>query len=200
MATNLDPIISRDAPLPHGPIGQVLERVSGALALAGGLVMLGLMLLSSVSVLGRSLPQLLGFLGLALTPRSIPGDIEIVQLGCAVAIFAFLPYCQIRRANVFVAFFTQGLPIRHRSKFDLFANGLYLLLALIIAKQLTLGTLEKFANRDTTMVLRLPEGWAYLLALASAWLLVAVTAYTVARSAREIFTGRAIGPQASGEH
>lgn len=188
------------SPLPHGPVGQLLERVSEMLALAGGLVMLGLMLLSSVSVIGRSLPQLLGFLGLKLTPRSIPGDIEIVQMGCAVAIFAFLPYCQIRRANVFVAFFTQGLPTRHRSKFDLFANGLYFLLALAIAKQLTLGTFEKFANHDTTMVLRIPEGWAYVLALVSAWLLVAVTGYTVARSMREIATGRAIGPQAFGEH
>ena len=50
------------------------------------------------------------------------------------------------------------------------------------------------------MVLRIPEGWAYLLALVSAWLLVAVTGYTVARSAQEIAAGRAIGPQASGEH
>ena len=37
-------------------------------------------------------------------------------------------------------------------------------------------------NHDTTMVLRIPEGWAYAVALAFAWLLVMVTAYTVARS------------------
>ena len=36
------------------------------------------------------------------------------------------------------------------------------------------------------MVLRIPEGWAYAVALAFAWLLVITTAYTVARSALEI--------------
>ena len=187
-------------PLPEGAVGLFLERVSSGVALAGGFVMLLLMVLSSVSVLGRSLPQLLGFLGLGLTPLSIPGDIEIVQLGCAVAIFSFLPYCQLRRANVFVAFFTQKLRIRYRAIFDLFANGLYFVLALALAWQLSLGTLEKFANRDTTMVLRIPEGWAYVLALVSVWLLVAVTGYCVARSAREIAGDRPIGPQPPGGH
>jgi hypothetical protein len=50
------------------------------------------------------------------------------------------------------------------------------------------------------MVLRFPEGWAYAVALVFAWLLVIVTAYTVARSALEIKGNRAIGPPASGEH
>jgi len=162
--------------------------------------MVGLMLMSSVSVIGRSLPQILGILGLRLTPRSIPGDIEIVQLGCAVAIFSFLPYCQLMRSNVFVAFFTQGLRIRYRSLFDLFANGLFLLLACAIAWELGHGTADKLANHDTTMVLRVPESWAYVPALLAASLLVAVTAYTVARSVREIFLDRAVGPQPSGEH
>jgi hypothetical protein len=62
------------------------------------------------------------------------------------------------------------------------------------------GTAEKFRNHDTTMVLRIPEGWAYAVALAFAWLLVIVTAYTVARSVMEIGTNRAIGPRPSGEH
>jgi predicted nucleic acid-binding protein len=78
----------------------------------GGLALIVIMAVSSLSVVMRAIPGL----------RSIPGDTEIVQIGCAVAVFAFLPICQLRRSNVFVDFFTAGLPQRARSFLDLLAN------------------------------------------------------------------------------
>ncbi len=161
----------------------------------GGFLLIGLMLISSISVIGRGLSL---FLGAKLS--GIPGDVEIVQLGCAVAVFAFLPLCQFKRANVLVGAFTKGLPVRYRAMFDLAANLLFLVIAAMLALQLGYVTAEKFRNHDTTMVLRFPEGWAYAVALVFAWLLVLATAYTVARSALEIATNRAIGPPPSGEH
>jgi TRAP-type C4-dicarboxylate transport system permease small subunit len=163
--------------------------------MAGGLLLVAIMLVSSVSVIGRGLSQVFG-----AKVSGVPGDIEIVQLGCAVAVFAFLPLCQLERANVLVGAFTKNLPVRYRSMFDLAANLLFLVLAFALALQLWHGTVEKFRNHDTTMALRIPEGWAYTAALAFAWLLVIVTAYTVARSIMEIGTDRAIGPRPSGEH
>ena len=187
--------IARSAPAPHGPVGRLLEAVCGAVAMLGGLLLIAIMLVSSLSVLGRALSLLFG-----ARISGIPGDVELVQLGCAVAVFAFLPICQLKRANVLVGAFTRTLPVRARAGFDLAANGLFLLLSFVLAFQLGIGTREKFANHDTTMVLRFPEGWAYAVALVFAWLLVIVTAYTVARSALEIKGNRAIGPPASGEH
>ena len=163
--------------------------------MVGGLLLVAIMLVSSVSVIGRGLSQLLG-----AKLSGIPGDIEIVQLGCAVAVFAFLPLCQLKRANVLVGAFTNNLPVRYRSVFDLAANLLFLMIAFALALQLGHGTVEKFRNHDTTMVLRIPEGWAFAVALAFAWLLAIATAYTVARSVMEIGTNRAIGPRPSGEH
>ena len=183
-----------------GPVGRLLERAAQAVAMIGGLVMLGLMIVSSISVLGRSLPQLFGLFISGLTPKNIPGDIEIVQLGCAIAIFSFLPYCQIRRGNVFVDFFTKGLPVRGRAFFDFLANLLFLVLVGVIAWQLGHGTVEKFRNGDSTMVLRLPESWPYVIATACCWLLVAVTLYTVWRAFEEMRTGRLIGPYPSQSH
>jgi TRAP-type C4-dicarboxylate transport system permease small subunit len=187
--------IGRVAPAPHGPIGRLLEAVCGAVAMLGGLLLIAIMLISSLSVLGRALSLLF-----AARFSGIPGDVELVQLGCAVAVFAFLPICQLKRANVLVGAFTKTLPVRARAGFDLAANLLFLLLSFALAFQLGIGTREKFANHDTTMVLRFPEGWAYAAALAFAWLLVIVTAYTVARSALEIGSNRAIGPSPAGEH
>jgi len=163
--------------------------------MGGGLLLVAIMLVSSVSVIGRGLSH---FFGARIS--GIPGDIEIVQLGCAVAVFAFLPLCQIKRGNVLVGAFTKNLLVRYRSMFDMAANVLFLVLSFALALQLGHGTVEKFRNHDTTMVLRIPEGWAYAVALVFAWLLVVATAYTVARSVMEIATNRAIGPSPSGEH
>lgn len=187
-------------PLPHGPIGRFLTSVSAVLAIAGGLVLVFLMLVSSFSVIGRNLPDLFRLFGVKMTPQSIPGDTEIVQLCCGIAIFAFLPYCQITRGNVFVDFFTKSLPVRGRAFLDMLANLLFLALVTVIAVQHGRGMIEKFHNNDTTMVLRLPEGWAYVATLVPAVLLVIVTFYTVCRSIAEIIGGRAIGPQAAGAH
>jgi TRAP-type C4-dicarboxylate transport system permease small subunit len=178
---------------PEGPFGQWLERCCSSVAMFGGIALLFIMLISSISVIGRNIPQLLNLIGFKLSPMSIPGDTEIVQLGCAVAIFAFLPYCQIKRANVFVDFFTGWMSPRARGLFDMAANLLFLAITLVIAWQLGHGTADKFATKDTTMVLRIPEAWPYAAALALSWLLVLVTAYTVVRSAMEVVRNRTIG-------
>ena len=85
--------------------------------MVGGLLLVAIMLISSVSVIGRGLSQVFG-----AKVSGIPGDVEVVQLGCAVAVFAFLPLCQLKRANVLVGAFTNNLPVRYRSMFDLAAN------------------------------------------------------------------------------
>jgi TRAP-type C4-dicarboxylate transport system permease small subunit len=178
---------------PEGPLGAWIERFCSGVAMFGGITLLFIMMISSVSVFGRNIPQLLNLVGFKLSPMSIPGDIEIVQLGCAIAIFAFLPYCQIKRANVFVDFFTGWMSVRSRAMFDMAANLLFLVITVVIAWQLGHGTADKFATKDTTMVLRIPEAWPYAAALALSWLLVLVTAYTVVRSAMEVVRNRTIG-------
>jgi TRAP-type C4-dicarboxylate transport system permease small subunit len=195
MATVKSPVTD-----PPGPIGRMIEHATELFAMIGGLVMLGIMLVQSVSVAGRSLPDILGVVGLKMPRLSIPGDIEIVQLGCGIAIFFFLPLCQYRRANVMVEFFTQGLPVRIRSIFDFMANLLFLAIVSAITWQLGHGMLEKFAYKDTTMVLRIPESYPYLAAFIAAILWTIVTAYSCVRSLQEISRDRMVGPLPSGEH
>ena len=38
--------------------------------------------------------------------RPLLGDSELIEFLCGIAVFAFLPYCQLRGANVIVDFFT----------------------------------------------------------------------------------------------
>jgi hypothetical protein len=185
---------------PDTILGLWLERICTAVAMLGGVLLVGIVAVSGASVIGRSLPPVFAALGLASPVKGIPGDVEIVELGCAISVFLYLPLCQLKRGNVLVGVFTKSLRPRYRAMFDLAANLLFLVLAAMLALQLGHGTADKFRDRDTTMVLRIPEGWAYEAALAGVWLLVLVTAYTVLRSVLEIVQDRAIGPPPSGEH
>lgn len=185
---------------PDTRIGRMLMRLCELVGLLGGGILVGIVIVSSASVIGRSLVPLFAAFGVQAPVKGISGDIELVELGCAVAVFCYLPLCQIKRANVLVGVFTKNLRPRYRAMFDLAANLLFLLLTGMLAVQLGHGTAEKLRDGDTTMVLRIPESWAYLPALAASWLLVIVTAYTVFRSALEIARNRPIGPPPSGEH
>ncbi|MBI3506022.1 MAG: TRAP transporter small permease [Proteobacteria bacterium] len=186
------------AAAPHGAAGKFLEKLTGTWATLGGFVLAAIMVIESGSVIGRGLSATP--VGTFLGVRGISGDTEIVEVCSAVAIFAFLPYCQLTRANVFVDFFTKGLPVRARSSLDAAANLLFLVIAFVVAWRLGHAVVEKWEYRDTTIVLRIPEVVPYALSLVSAWLLVATTGYTVLRSLAEIRDGRPIGPQPDGDH
>lgn len=77
-------------PSPAAPALAVL--LARALALFGGIVVLAMACVTVVSVTGRALS------GIGFSP--VPGDFELVELGCAVAVFFFLPWCQVTRAHV----------------------------------------------------------------------------------------------------
>lgn len=182
-------------------VGAVLERVCGAVAVLGGVALLAMIVVSVISIVGRSiLPGLAGVVGLEFRAASIPGDVELVQIGTGIAVFSFLPFCQLRRGNVIVDFFTAGAALRVRAGLDLLGNAIFTLLAGVIAWRLVHGLLDKLAYNDTTMVLRLPEAYPFAYGVACAWLLAIVCAYTVWRSAEEVLANRPIGPRDAAEH
>ncbi len=169
-----------------GRVRDVIERVALWLALAGGAVLAAIIVISSLSIAARNLPLLLGLAGLELRPIGVPGDVEIAQLGTAVAVFAFLPYCQLKRANVIVDVVTQGLSERSRAMLDLLANLLFLLIAIVLLRQLALAFLDKLVQGDQSMVLRIPEWAPFGLVLLSLGMLVAAIATTIVEDGQRI--------------
>ena len=151
--------------------GRLLERLALMLALAGGGVLVAIIAVATVSIVGRNLPF----------PFRVPGDVEIAQLGTAVAVFAFLPYAHLRRANVIVDVVTKGLPRRVRAALDFAANVLFLVVALVLLRQVALGFLEKLGNGDQSMVLRIPDWATHGLAVLSLGVLVIAILWSVAR-------------------
>jgi TRAP-type C4-dicarboxylate transport system permease small subunit len=153
-----------------------LERATRFLALAGGLIVLAFAVIVTTSVARRW-----------LTGDGIPGDFELVQNGLAVAIFAFLPVCQLHGANIIADTFTLKTPPRFQAALDGLWSAVYAAVALLVAWQTAIGASDTFASGTRSMVLGLPIAWAMVLAAAFAlWLAVvaAVTGWRVLRRAR----------------
>jgi TRAP-type C4-dicarboxylate transport system permease small subunit len=134
------------------PVGRVLERIAQGLAIVGGVVLTGVALMSLYSVVMRN-----------LVGAPIQGDFELAQMGCAVAVAAFLPFTQLRNGNIFVDFFTQRASLRSRAVLDgvgaLTVGG-----ALgLIAWRTGAGGLDALGNDETTMIMGLPIWYGYLL-------------------------------------
>ena len=152
-------------------IVHIATRVSDRLALAGGVLLLALAALVTVSVVARW-----------LAGRGIPGDFELMQIGLALAVFTFLPLCQLRGGNLFVDTFTNRLPHGTQRALDGFWSLVYALVAGLIAAMMAVGAAQTIASGTRSMVLGLPIGWAIAIAAVLAtWLafVVLVTALRV---------------------
>ena len=135
------------------------ERVSGWMAVLGGLLAIATASLVVVSVLGRWLSgmpwaqDIAGGLGVTLGP--INGDFEMVQMATAVAIFTFLPYTQARRGNIFVDTFTGWLGPRANALVDAFWDLVYAGMMGLLTWCLAVGALEHYRSGQTTMLLQI---------------------------------------------
>lgn len=136
-------------------------------ALLGGLVLLGILGVTAASVTLDILYN-----------APIPGDFELVQLGCAVAVFAFLPWSQIRRGHVAIDIFTQRAGLRFRQTTQAAGSLLMLLFALLLLWRMTLGLMSYYdpVFPETTPILGVPVWLAFppILASCALWALASL--------------------------
>jgi TRAP-type C4-dicarboxylate transport system permease small subunit len=151
-------------------LGRGLTAATELLALAGGILMVVVASLVTVSVLMR---WLLG--------DGISGDFELVQIATALAAFAFLPLCQARRGNVIVDTFTAKLSPRARDLLDALWDFTYAALIAVIAWRLVIGSRDAFASQTTSMVLGIPQGYAIAACAVMGVFLAIVASITASR-------------------
>lgn len=160
----------------------LVERLSGTIAILGGLLALATALLVVLSVLGRWLSgmpwaqSIASSVGFTLGP--INGDFEMVQIATAVAVFCFLPYTQARRGNIFVDTFTGKLDPRSNALIDAFWDLVYAVTMGILTWCLVIGTLEHYRSGQTTMLLQIIVWPAIAVSTALLFLLTCVALST----------------------
>jgi TRAP-type C4-dicarboxylate transport system permease small subunit len=145
-----------------GTWGRRLAWLTKAFAVAGGLGFIMLVLMSLVSIIGRKL---------AAAP--IPGDIEIMQLGGAVAAAAMLPFCEMERHHLRVDFFTAKLPVLSRHRLDAVSHLLLAVVAGVIAWRTAAGAMSLKEAGESSMMLMWPV-WTVVAALVPSFALLAV--------------------------
>lgn len=168
---------ARDATLRAGLSG-FARIVIEIWALAGGGVLLALVLMNVESVVAS-----------ALLSKPFPGDFEMTQVGVAVAAFSFLPYCQLTGANVTADIFTSGVSKRWEAILALAASLLALSFALLLAWRMWDGMLDQRAYDYTTTILQFPHWLAFIPILISLALLAVAALMTLDNAARGVKEG-----------
>jgi len=149
------------------------DRLARGIALLGGAVLVALSITVVVSVTLRS--DLIGAAG-------VPGDFELVQMATAIAAFCFLPWCQLRRGNIFVDTFTLKLPLRWQRRIDALWDIIYGLVMVLISWRLAVGARAAFATGENSMVLQVPS----YIPIALCSVLAALVAASAVVSARRL--------------
>lgn len=150
---------------PKDAVGRLLWTWSKLSALSGMVILVGICLISTFSVIGRVLFN---------TP--IKGDVELTQIGCSLAISSFLPYAQMKKSHVIVDFFTLKAPFFIKKYLDIFAATLLGVVALILMWRSYFGALSAFQNETKTMILGLPE-WLAHITITPGFFLLSLTAF-----------------------
>ncbi len=150
-------------PLNLAPGGAAIEGLTKALAMFGGLLLLLAVVLTLFSVAGR---YILG--------SPVPGDYELVEIGCGVAVFLFFPFTHAVGSNISAEFFTSGLPLAYRRFLDTLHEVIFFLLGILLTWRMSHALEEKFSSGETSILIGLPLWIAYAVGVFSLALLTLV--------------------------
>jgi TRAP-type mannitol/chloroaromatic compound transport system permease small subunit len=107
-----------------------------------------------------------------------------VQMGTAVAVFCFLPFCQAARGNIVVDTFTSRLSQRTRARIDAMWDVVYALFMGVIGYAMLPGVVAAWRSGEETMVSRIPLWPALAVSTALVLLLAVVALWTATRLLR----------------
>jgi TRAP-type C4-dicarboxylate transport system permease small subunit len=137
-------------------------------ALVGGVILLALVAITAASAISN-----------LVAGKPFTGEYELAKHLVAIAIFTFLPYCQLAGANVTVDIFTEGMGIRARSAMAFISSLIACAFAILVLRQMALGFRDYWRYAEVTPTLHLPLWTAFPPILVSL-LLLAVAALLTA--------------------
>lgn len=160
---------------------RAMETGTRWLAMAAGFVLAAMAIITVISITGR------GLIWAGLGP--IPGDFELVEIGAAVAVFGFLPYCHLSRGHVTVDVLVNLFPKTLFNVLTFLADLVICVISVVVAWRLWYGLQEKLAYGESTMILGAAVWYGYALSFAGAVWMVVISAFVLWRDARTIFRG-----------
>jgi TRAP-type C4-dicarboxylate transport system permease small subunit len=146
----------------------VLENLAKLCAIAAGVLLTGITLMTCVSVIGRN-----------TTGWTLVGDFELSGSAAGAAVALFLPWCQFRRGNIIVDFFTNKASQATQDRLDRLGALLLALVMALMAWRSAVGGLNAWKSQAGSMMLGFPE-WIVYCGIVPPLVLTAVIALTQA--------------------
>lgn len=129
---------------------KILESLAKLCAVLAGVLLTVITLMTCVSLLGRN-----------TTGWTIVGDFELSGAAAGAAIALFMPWCQYRRGNIIVDFFTTRASEATQAWLDRFGALLFGLAMALMAWRSAVGGLSAWQTQASSMMVGFPEWVVY---------------------------------------
>lgn len=129
---------------------RALEQLAKLCAILAGVLLTVITLMTCVSLIGRN-----------LFGATLAGDFELTGVAAGAAIALFMPWCQLRRGNIIVDFFTARASERTNRGLDRFGALLLAAMMALLSWRAVLGGLNAYDSHSGTMMLGFPEWVVY---------------------------------------
>ena len=130
---------------------KLLEDLAKLCAVIAGVLLTVITLMTCVSVIGRN-----------TVGWTIVGDFELSGSAAGAAIALFMPWCQVKRGNIMVDFFTNGASAATQDKLDRFGALLLALAMGLMTWRTSIGGLNAWSSKAGSMMLGFPEWVVYV--------------------------------------
>ena len=128
----------------------LLEKLAKLCAIMAGVLLTFITLMTCVSIAGR---ELMG--------QTISGDCELSGAAAGAAVALFLPWCQFKRGNIMVDFFTAKASESTQVLLERFGALLLACVMGTVTWRSTLGGLNAYTTHSGSMLLGFPEWMVY---------------------------------------
>ena len=129
----------------------MLEILAKACAVLAGVLLTGITLMTCISLIGRN-----------TTGWTIVGDFELSGSAAGAAIALFMPWCQMRRANIIVDFFTAKASERTTVALDRLGALVLAVCMGLLAWRSGIGGVNAWKSGSGSMMLGFPEWIVYI--------------------------------------
>ena len=130
---------------------KTLEILAKACAVLAGVLLTGITLMTCISLMGRN-----------TTGWTIVGDFELSGSAAGAAIALFMPWCQMRRANIIVDFFTAKASERTTVALDRLGALVLAVCMGLLAWRSGIGGVNAWKSGSGSMMLGFPEWIVYI--------------------------------------
>lgn len=149
---------------------KILDLAARACAVLAGCLLTVITLMTCVSLIGRN-----------TTGWTIVGDFELSGSAAGAAVALFLPWCQWRRGNIIVDFFTAKLPGEVNARLDRLGALLFAAAMALMTWRTAIGGLKAWESQSGSMMLGFPEWIVYCFMVPPLALCVLIGAVQAAR-------------------